>query len=75
MSPTMQAVVCRGPRDYRLEQIPRPSSGPGEALIRVEALGICASDLKLLPRRDEVLGRRPAPGIRRDTGHPSPDGR
>ena len=46
MSTTMQAVVCHGPRDYRLEQIPRPVPGPGEALIRVEAVGICASDLK-----------------------------
>lgn len=46
MSDTMRAVVCHGPRDYRLEQIPRPVPGPGEALIRVEAVGICASDLK-----------------------------
>ena len=46
MSDTMRAVVCHGPRDYRLEQVPRPVPGPGEALIRVEAVGICASDLK-----------------------------
>src|SRR5919202_6893191 len=46
MSHTMPAVVCHGPRDYRLEQIPRPVPGPGQALIRVEAVGICASDLK-----------------------------
>ncbi|WP_203939702.1 alcohol dehydrogenase catalytic domain-containing protein [Spirilliplanes yamanashiensis] len=43
---TMQAVVCHGPRDYRLEEIPKPVAGPGEALVRVEAVGICASDLK-----------------------------
>jgi 2-desacetyl-2-hydroxyethyl bacteriochlorophyllide A dehydrogenase len=42
----MQAVVCHGPQDYRLESLPIPSPGPGEALIRVEAVGICASDLK-----------------------------
>ena len=46
MSNSMQAVVCHGPRDYRLDQIPRPVPGPGEALVRVEAVGICASDLK-----------------------------
>jgi erythritol/L-threitol dehydrogenase len=46
MSNTMRAVVCHGPRDYRLEQIPRPVPSQGEALIRVEAVGICASDLK-----------------------------
>jgi threonine dehydrogenase-like Zn-dependent dehydrogenase len=43
---TMQAVVCHGPLDYRLEAVPVPSPGPGEALVRVEAVGICASDLK-----------------------------
>jgi threonine dehydrogenase-like Zn-dependent dehydrogenase len=43
---TMQAVVCHGPKDYRLETIPVPTRGPGEVLLRVEAVGICASDLK-----------------------------
>ena len=42
----MQAVVCHGPQDYRLEQVAVPVAGPGEALIKVEAVGICASDLK-----------------------------
>jgi threonine dehydrogenase-like Zn-dependent dehydrogenase len=43
---TMQAVVCHGPKDYRLEEVPVPKPGPGEALVKVEAVGICASDLK-----------------------------
>ncbi|NDZ93523.1 erythritol/L-threitol dehyrogenase [Streptomyces sp. SID6673] len=42
----MQAVVCHGPEDYRLEEVAVPRPGPGEALVRVEAVGICASDLK-----------------------------
>ncbi|MFF1549787.1 erythritol/L-threitol dehyrogenase [Rhodococcus erythropolis] len=46
MSETMKAVICHGPRDYRLEEVPKPVPGPGEALVRVEAVGICASDLK-----------------------------
>ena len=43
---TMQAVVCHGPRDYRLETLAIPTRGDGEVLLRVEAVGICASDLK-----------------------------
>jgi erythritol/L-threitol dehydrogenase len=43
---TMQAVVCHGPEDYRLETLGVPRRGPGEVLVRVEAVGICASDLK-----------------------------
>jgi erythritol/L-threitol dehydrogenase len=43
---TMKAVICHGPEDYRLEEVAVPRPGPGEALIKVEAAGICASDLK-----------------------------
>ncbi len=43
---TMQAMVCYGPEDYRLEECPVPEIGPEEVLVRVEAVGICASDLK-----------------------------
>ncbi|MCW2803252.1 MAG: zinc-binding dehydrogenase [Propionibacteriaceae bacterium] len=43
---TMNAVICHGPENYELQQIPVPTAGPGEALVRVEAVGICASDLK-----------------------------
>jgi erythritol/L-threitol dehydrogenase len=42
----MQGVVCHGPGDYRVESLPVPVPGPGEALLRVEAVGICASDVK-----------------------------
>src|SRR5687767_8828157 len=43
---TMPAVVCHGPRDYRFEELPVPDAGPGEVVVRVGAVGICASDLK-----------------------------
>jgi hypothetical protein len=34
---TMQAVVCHGPEDYRLEERPVPVPGPGEVVIKVRA--------------------------------------
>lgn len=43
---SMTAVVAHGPEDYRLQSVPVPTLGPGEVLLRVEACGICGSDLK-----------------------------
>ena len=43
---TMQAVICHGPEDYRLEERPVPRPAAGEVVIRVESVGICASDIK-----------------------------
>lgn len=43
---TMQAVICHGPGDYRLDEWRVPTPGPGEVVIRVDSVGICASDLK-----------------------------
>jgi L-iditol 2-dehydrogenase len=43
---TMHAAVYRGNSEVALEQIPIPEIGPGEVLIRVEACGVCHTDLK-----------------------------
>ncbi len=43
---TMQAVICYGPRDYRLAEWAVPQPAPGEVVVRVRSVGICASDLK-----------------------------
>ena len=43
---TMQAIVCHGPEDYRLQEWRVPEPGPGEVVVRVKAAGVCASDLK-----------------------------
>ena len=32
--------------DYRYEEVPVPEPGPGEVLVKVEAVGICAGDAK-----------------------------
>ena len=41
----MSAVICHAPRTTNWKQLVS-FAGPGEALIKVEAVGICASDLK-----------------------------
>ena len=43
---TMQAVVCYGPEDYRLEEVAVPTPGPDEILTKVELCGICMGDVK-----------------------------
>jgi L-iditol 2-dehydrogenase len=46
----VKAVVYRGPNDLRVEDIPRPEPGPGEMLVRVEASGICGTDIKKIQK-------------------------
>ena len=42
---TMKAAVLYGKKDIRIEEIEKPSAGPGEVLIQVKAVGICGSDI------------------------------
>jgi 2-desacetyl-2-hydroxyethyl bacteriochlorophyllide A dehydrogenase len=41
----MKSLVYRGPRALALEETERPETLPGEVLLRVEATGICGSDV------------------------------
>ena len=44
---TMKALVAYGKDDYRLElNYPTPTCGPDDIIIKTEACGICAGDLK-----------------------------
>jgi len=71
----MQAAVLDGPHRFRMEERPLPPLRPGWARIRVEAAGICGSDIHFytgeLPvepgsvRGHEVAGTIAEPG---DTG-------
>ncbi|HET7769159.1 MAG TPA: zinc-binding dehydrogenase [Chloroflexota bacterium] len=42
----MRAARLYGPRDLRIEELDVPQPGPGEALIRIEACGVCPSDVR-----------------------------
>ena len=43
---TMQAVVCHGAGDYRLEELPVPTPAAGEVVVKVLNAGVCAGDSK-----------------------------
>lgn len=42
----MKAVVAYAPGDYRFEEVDTPVAGEGEMILKVEACGICAGDVK-----------------------------
>jgi L-iditol 2-dehydrogenase len=44
----MQAARVHGGGDLRIHDEPMPSQGPGEALVRVAAVGVCGSDVHWL---------------------------
>ena len=43
----MKAAVLTGPRAFRVERVLDPTPGPGEALVRVGAAGICGTDYRI----------------------------
>jgi alcohol dehydrogenase len=45
---TMRANVFHGPNDIRVEEVPRPNAGVGEAVIRITLTTICGTDLHIL---------------------------
>ncbi|MGE0612904.1 MAG: alcohol dehydrogenase catalytic domain-containing protein, partial [Hyphomicrobiales bacterium] len=56
----MKALVYTGPQSLDIRDVPDPVPGADEALIKVEAVGICGSDMHAYLGHDE---RRPAPLI------------
>ena len=63
-SKTMRATVFHGPGDIRVEQVPRPKAGPGEAVIRVTLTTICGTDVHIVKgeypvRPGLVIGHEP----------------
>ena len=55
---TMQAWVLGGPQELSLTQKPVPAPGPAEALVRVDAVAICGTDLEIL-HQTNLLSRIP----------------
>jgi propanol-preferring alcohol dehydrogenase len=47
MEDTMRAAFCRQAGKLVVEEVARPTPGPGEVLVRVRSCGICGSDLQI----------------------------
>ena len=60
----MQALLLEKPGEFRFIAVPEPSApGPGEALVRVKAVGICGTDY------GGYLGKMPFFSYPRIPGH------
>ena len=56
----MRAAVFHGPdRPMRVEEIPTPSPGPGEVLIRVAGCGVCHTDLHYIDHGTQTFEKPP----------------
>ena len=61
---TMRATVFHGPNDIRVESVPRPRAGAGEAVVRVTTTTICGTDIHILKgeypvRPGLIIGHEP----------------
>ena len=61
---TMRAAVFHGPNDIRIDTVPRPQPGPGEAVIRITLTTICGTDVHILKgeypvREGLIVGHEP----------------
>jgi alcohol dehydrogenase len=64
MSTKMKATVFHGPENIRVEEVPRPHAGAGEAVIRITLTTICGTDLHIVRgeypvRPGLVIGHEP----------------
>ena len=64
----MRAIVFAEPRSWALEEVPDPVPGPREVLVRVEAVGICGTDIHVLdgefaPTRYPIIPGHETSGI------------
>lgn len=60
MTESVRAAVQTGPRQIEMREFPRPQIGPDDGLMRVEANGICGSDVEIYRGH---MGSNPNPFI------------
>jgi len=58
----MKAVFVQGPRELAVVEREAPSPGPGEAVVRIVAAGICASDVGVIEGFNPIAAYPLTPG-------------
>src|SRR6202046_900382 len=48
MEDPMRAIVLDRPGSFRVAEVPDPTPGPGQVVVKVDACGICGTDLHIL---------------------------
>ena len=69
----MRAIVFAGPGQFALEEVPDPVAGPRQVVVRVEAVGICGTDVHVLdgefaPTRYPIIPGHETSGIVESVG-------
>lgn len=57
----MRLVTVHGPGDLRLDPVPAPVPGERDAIVRVEACGVCGTDLTFIRQGGSPRGVMPMP--------------
>lgn len=75
-SDTMRATVFHGPDDIRLDEVPRPHAGAGEAVIRITTTTICGTEVHIVkgeyPVRPGLVIGHESVGVIGSLGRASP---
>jgi|ERR1035438_6894378 threonine dehydrogenase-like Zn-dependent dehydrogenase len=58
----MKAFVIRAPGVHAMEEIPEPTPGPGEVLLRVRMIGFCGTDLSSFKGSNALVSYPRVPG-------------
>ena len=72
----MRGVVFKGNREAEVRQFPDPEAGPGEAVVKIRASGLCGSDLhryRGAEPTEMITGHEPC-GVIAELGPGAPDG-